>query len=100
MHPGQHTVRELKNQFDEEVREVFGSYTITAPKRLLAEIVSFSHKIDDLGWDLRTKEPEGCDDIDATAPLDLLVYNRLVETFREKINLPNPETCRYGMGLN
>lgn len=71
------SVRELKTQVQQEAGVTLGFSSLS---RAHSE---FWGKLNQLGWDRKTKEPEECDDCDATAFLSDDEYAALVSEFRK-----------------
>jgi hypothetical protein len=72
------TVRDLNNQILHEA-QVRGMDNFPRP---LPKHMEFWEKINRLGWTRRTKQPEECDDVAATAFLTEEEYQTLLEEFR------------------
>ncbi len=76
------TIRDFKNFVKERTRTHQGSSTVI-PKASR----EFYQKLNRLGWEKRTQDPEEAPDIDATAVLTSQEWSDLEREFRE---LPNP----------
>ena len=69
----QKTVRQVKTEFQHYVQVDHDKYSDLQR--------NFWHKLNQLGWNKRTKEPEECQDVDATAFLTDEEYQRLAAEY-------------------
>lgn len=70
------TVRDLKTQVQQEAGVKLGFSSLSSAH------AKFWAKLNDLGWDKKTKEPEQCNDTDATAFLTDGEYESFLAEFR------------------